>query len=73
MYTTNLNIILYLCRCFSFFFYIGQLLWNRWAEEWVVLYDDSTMAWFTVSVRNLFYIQYRSLLYRYIFISIISI
>lgn len=27
----------------------GQLLWNRWSEEWVVLYDDSTMAWFTVS------------------------
>lgn len=28
--------------------FVGQLLWNRWSEEWVVLYDDSTMAWFTV-------------------------
>jgi hypothetical protein len=26
-----------------------QILWNSWCEEWVVLYDDSTMAWFTVS------------------------
>ncbi|KPJ01503.1 hypothetical protein RR46_08540, partial [Papilio xuthus] len=24
----------------------GKYLWNSWSEEWVVLYDDSTMAWF---------------------------
>ncbi|XP_055385117.1 uncharacterized protein LOC129614505 [Condylostylus longicornis] len=29
-----------------------QLLWNRWSEEWVVLYDDSTMAWFTEPGRS---------------------
>ncbi|XP_070503738.1 uncharacterized protein [Chironomus tepperi] len=27
--------------------YKKQILWNTWCEEWVVLYDDSTMAWFT--------------------------
>ncbi|KAI8123146.1 hypothetical protein CVS40_6168 [Lucilia cuprina] len=32
--------------------YKKQLLWNRWAEEWVVLYDDSTMAWFTEPGRS---------------------
>lgn len=31
-------------------FIAEQILWtNSWSEEWVVLYDDSTMAWFTVS------------------------
>lgn len=34
---------------YFFIVFLGQILWNRWAEEWVVLYDDSTMAWFTVS------------------------
>uniref|UniRef100_A0A1A9X2K2 PH domain-containing protein n=1 Tax=Glossina brevipalpis TaxID=37001 RepID=A0A1A9X2K2_9MUSC len=29
-----------------------QLLWKKWAEEWVVLYDDSTMAWFTEPGRS---------------------
>jgi len=29
-----------------------QMFWNRWAEEWVVLYDDSTMAWFTEPGRS---------------------
>lgn len=43
MLTKQQNLIVF--HCFS----TGQLLWNRWAEEWVVLYDDSTMAWFTVS------------------------
>lgn len=28
------------------------MLWNRWAEEWVILYDDSTMAWFTEPGRS---------------------
>lgn len=32
--------------------YKKQLLWNRWSEEWVVLYDDSTMAWFTEPGRS---------------------
>uniref|UniRef100_A0A1B0CLU6 PH domain-containing protein n=1 Tax=Lutzomyia longipalpis TaxID=7200 RepID=A0A1B0CLU6_LUTLO len=32
--------------------YKRQLLWNRWEEEWVVLYDDSTMAWFTEPGRS---------------------
>uniref|UniRef100_A0A336MEY3 CSON011050 protein n=1 Tax=Culicoides sonorensis TaxID=179676 RepID=A0A336MEY3_CULSO len=27
--------------------YKRQLFWNTWSEEYVVLYDDSTMAWFT--------------------------
>ncbi|CAB3248660.1 unnamed protein product [Arctia plantaginis] len=26
--------------------YKRKYLWNSWSEEWVVLYDDSTMAWF---------------------------
>lgn len=40
---------------FNFFSYryllfAEQILWaNSWSEEWVVLYDDSTIAWFTVS------------------------
>lgn len=30
--------------------YKKQILWtNSWSEEWVVLYEDSTMAWFAVS------------------------
>uniref|UniRef100_A0A182VX35 PH domain-containing protein n=1 Tax=Anopheles minimus TaxID=112268 RepID=A0A182VX35_9DIPT len=29
-----------------------QVLWSRWSEEWVVLYDDSTMAWFTEPGRS---------------------
>lgn len=37
--------------------YEGQLLWNRWAEEWVELYDDSTMAWFTVSFISIVYFR----------------
>ncbi|XP_037730267.1 uncharacterized protein LOC119560722 [Drosophila subpulchrella] len=32
--------------------YKKQMFWNRWAEEWVVLYDDSTMAWFTEPGRS---------------------
>ncbi|EDV94321.1 uncharacterized protein LOC6568210 [Drosophila grimshawi] len=32
--------------------YKKQMLWNRWAEEWVILYDDSTMAWFTEPGRS---------------------
>ncbi|XP_068156836.1 uncharacterized protein [Drosophila tropicalis] len=32
--------------------YKKQMLWSRWAEEWVVLYDDSTMAWFTEPGRS---------------------
>ncbi|KAL5285567.1 hypothetical protein ACFFRR_007336 [Megaselia abdita] len=32
--------------------YKKTLLWNRWCEEWVVLYDDSTMAWFTEPGRS---------------------
>ncbi|XP_037913712.1 uncharacterized protein LOC119653214 [Hermetia illucens] len=32
--------------------YKKHLLWNRWSEEWVVLYDDSTMAWFTERGRS---------------------
>lgn len=39
--------------CLDFNLHAGQLLWNRWAEEFVVLYDDSTMAWFTVSIISL--------------------
>lgn len=31
---------------------VEQMLWNRWAEEWVILYDDSTMAWFTEPGRS---------------------
>ncbi|XP_063705986.1 uncharacterized protein LOC134835065 [Culicoides brevitarsis] len=27
--------------------YKRQLFWNTWSEEYVVLYDDSTMAWYT--------------------------
>ncbi|GBP77772.1 hypothetical protein EVAR_98466_1 [Eumeta japonica] len=26
--------------------YKRKYLWYSWSEEWVVLYDDSTMAWF---------------------------
>lgn len=26
--------------------YAGGWLWRTWCEEWVVLYEDSTMAWF---------------------------
>ncbi|XP_026490951.1 uncharacterized protein LOC113397023 [Vanessa tameamea] len=26
--------------------YKRKYLWSTWSEEWVVLYDDSTMAWF---------------------------
>ncbi|XP_041969015.1 uncharacterized protein LOC121725906 [Aricia agestis] len=26
--------------------YKRKCLWSSWSEEWVVLYDDSTMAWF---------------------------
>ncbi|XP_061508454.1 uncharacterized protein LOC11175992 [Anopheles gambiae] len=32
--------------------YKKQVLWSRWSEEWVVLYDDSTMAWFTEPGRS---------------------
>lgn len=32
-----------------------QFLWHRWTEEWVVLYDDSTMAWFTVIIKARFF------------------
>ncbi|KAH8388652.1 hypothetical protein KR093_011725 [Drosophila rubida] len=32
--------------------YKKHMLWNRWAEEWVILYDDSTMAWFTEPGRS---------------------
>ncbi|ALC46113.1 CG11000 [Drosophila busckii] len=32
--------------------YKKQFLWNRWSEEWVILYDDSTMAWFTEPGRS---------------------
>ncbi|XP_023169980.1 uncharacterized protein LOC111598793 isoform X1 [Drosophila hydei] len=32
--------------------YKKQMLWNRWSEEWVILYDDSTMAWFTEPGRS---------------------
>lgn len=29
---------------------LEHIFWaSSWVEEWVVLYDDSTMAWFTVS------------------------
>uniref|UniRef100_A0A1B0FAM7 PH domain-containing protein n=1 Tax=Glossina morsitans morsitans TaxID=37546 RepID=A0A1B0FAM7_GLOMM len=31
---------------------VEQLLWKKWTEEWVVLYDDSTMAWFTEPGRS---------------------
>lgn len=31
--------------------FTGTYLWNSWSEEWVVLYDDSTMAWFKVRPR----------------------
>lgn len=32
--------------------YKKSVLWSRWSEEWVVLYDDSTMAWFTEPGRS---------------------
>lgn len=35
---------------FSFSLLLEHIFWaSSWVEEWVVLYDDSTMAWFTVS------------------------
>lgn len=27
-------------------FFSGDWLWRSWSEEWVVLYEDSTLAWF---------------------------
>ncbi|EGK96317.1 AGAP013121-PB [Anopheles gambiae str. PEST] len=36
----------------SFYSFTEQVLWSRWSEEWVVLYDDSTMAWFTEPGRS---------------------
>lgn len=37
----------------SLFYYLEHIfLLDHWSEEWVVLYDDSTMTFFTVSFRR---------------------
>lgn len=28
-------------------FVLGGLFWKGWCEEWVVLYEDSTLAWYS--------------------------